>query len=296
MQWTDWRLVAIYLLASVPGCSSGTNYSGPNLDTQSGNAAITTRTDESNKSHNSNDVSVQLSPVSPAFNRQIIYNADVSVEVGDIDGLAEQLNARLKELEGFVSNFSEQRYAGDRRTATWTIRIDATKFLDLLKWLDDESNVLRKQVTSKDVTEEYVDLNARLTNKKVTEKRLTFLLEERSGKLEEVLAFEKEIDRTREEIERFEGRLRLLRDQIALSTIMLTAATRIDYLAPKPTNLATSISETWGQSVGKLQGFCTWLLIVFVGLVPWLPILAALVGLCWFAKATWSARTGQRLI
>lgn len=109
MQWTNWRLVAIFLLTSVTGCSSGTNHSGQNLDTLSGNTAVTTRTDESNKSHNSNDVSVQLSPVSPAFNRQIIYNADISVEVGDIDGLEEQLNVRLKELQGFVSNFSEQQ-------------------------------------------------------------------------------------------------------------------------------------------------------------------------------------------
>ena len=63
MRWKDWRLAAIFLLASVVGCSSGTsnNNSAAYLDTISGDAAVTTQTDASNKSSYSNDMSVQPS-------------------------------------------------------------------------------------------------------------------------------------------------------------------------------------------------------------------------------------------
>jgi chromosome segregation ATPase len=209
----------------------------------------------------------------------------VDLEVTDLDQMTTQLNAQLQQLQGFVSNFSEHRRDGDRRTATWTIRIDASKFSEFLKWLDGEANVVRKQITSKDVTEDYIDLKARLSNKQATEKRLAKLLEENAGKLEEVLAFEREIDRTREEIERIEGKLRLLEDQLALSTIKLIASTRLDYLATQPVMLSTSVSETWSQSIGSLQKLGKVLLLLCVGAVPWLPILAMVVAIItWLAK------------
>lgn len=262
----------------IAGCSSGANtLSTAYLDVAAESAAVAQAASANQQT--GGESKSELSPATgPAINRQIIYHADIAVEVSDIESLSEQINVRLRELKGFVSNFSEQRFAGDRRTATWTIRVDASKFLDLLSWLDKESNVLRKQVTSKDVTEEYVDLNARLENKRSTEKRLVALLEQHSGKLDEVLAFEREIDRTREEIERIEGRLRLLGDQIALSTVTLSASTRVEYETPKPPTLATSIHETWNRSLGSFQNVCKQLLLGFVGITPWLPVMVVAVG------------------
>ena len=110
-------------------------------------ASVTTQAGESNEGSSSNEGTVQLSPTSPAIYRQIIYDAEISVEVSDIDRLTEQLNFRLRELQGFVSNFNEQRFEGDRRTATWTVRIDATKFLDFLKWLDYETRSIHRSET-----------------------------------------------------------------------------------------------------------------------------------------------------
>lgn len=75
--------------------------------------------------------------------------------------------------------------------------------------------------SSKDVSEEYYDVEARIRNKQKTESRLVTLLEKEAGNLEQVLKVEEKLDRVREEIERMQGRLRVLRDQTSLATVTL---------------------------------------------------------------------------
>jgi hypothetical protein len=290
MRFFYWLSAGLIGLTSILGCGREINggNSSSYLENASSEAVLVKHTEGSDKTPSNINASAgnaEASAKGPILSRHIVYSAEVDLEVTDLDQMTTQLNAQLQQLQGFVSNFSEHRRDGDRRTATWTIRIDASKFSEFLKWLDGEANVVRKQITSKDVTEDYIDLKARLSNKQATEKRLAKLLEENAGKLEEVLAFEREIDRTREEIERIEGKLRLLEDQLALSTIKLIASTRLDYLATQPVMLSTSVSETWSQSIGSLQKLGKVLLLLCVGAVPWLPILAMVVAIItWLAK------------
>ena len=65
--------------------------------------------------------------------------------------------------------------------------------------------VREESQNSSDVTSQYVDLQARLTNARNTEQRLTDLLRERTGKLPEVVDVEREISRVREGIERMQS-------------------------------------------------------------------------------------------
>src|SRR5207253_1956377 len=75
---------------------------------------------------------------------------------------------------------------------------------------------------AEDVGEEFVDVSARVSNARRLEERLITLLATRTGKLEDVLAVERELARVREEIERYEGRLRYLRSRVALSSLSVT--------------------------------------------------------------------------
>jgi hypothetical protein len=77
-------------------------------------------------------------------------------------------------------------------------------------------------VTAEDVGEEFVDVQARMTNARRLEARLIDLLARRTGKLGDVVDVVHELARVREEIERYEGRLRYLRSRIAVSTLTLT--------------------------------------------------------------------------
>jgi hypothetical protein len=94
--------------------------------------------------------------------------------------------------------------------------------------------VERVDVQAQDVGEEFVDVTARVANARRLEARLVELLARRTGKLEEVLAVERELARVREEIERHEGRLRYLRTRTATSTLTVTVHERAPLLADAP--------------------------------------------------------------
>lgn len=217
---------------------------------------------------------VALQTQSDTAKRQIIYSASIEAETAEFDSFAGQLRDQLTALGGFVADFHEQRHSGDQRHGTWTVRVDASQFDALLAWLDETAHVLRKDVTSQDMTEEYIDLTARLSNKRNTEQRLAALLAERPGKLDEVLAMEREIDRVREEVERIEGRLRFIDERVALSTVQISVRTRVEYSPSQSPDFATQVAETWDQSLGNLLQLGSSIVLVIIGLVPWLPLLA----------------------
>lgn len=224
--------------------------------------------------------SMQDAAEKPVVKRQIIHSAKVKVETAEIDEFSRNLNAKLEELGGFVAQQDAQRYSGERRVVNWTLRIDASQFDTLLDWIDTSVIVTNKEITSADITEEFVDLTARLENKKNTEQRLAKILEDRPGKLEDVLAVEREIDRVREEVERIEGRLRYLKERVSLSTITLTASTRVEFVQPTEATFSTRASEAWTTSLYNVRKFCEGLAIIAVAVAPWTPfiLVIAIVG------------------
>ena len=78
----------------------------------------------------------------------------------------------------------------------------------------------RKEISSQDVTEQYIDLEARMNAKKKLEKRYLELLS-KANKVSEILEIEKELAVIREEIEAKEGQLKYLQSQISMSTITI---------------------------------------------------------------------------
>jgi hypothetical protein len=100
--------------------------------------------------------------------------------------------------------------------------VPAARFDELVRGLDPIGRVEAVNVHTEDVGEEYVDVAARVANSRRLEERLVQLLATRTGRLDDVLAVERELARVREEIERSEGRLRYLRTRAAMSTLTVT--------------------------------------------------------------------------
>ena len=107
----------------------------------------------------------------------------------------------------------------------------------------------RNHVGSQDVTEEYVDLEARIRNKREEEKRLLKHLADSTGKLEDILAVEKELSRVRGEAEQMEGRLRFLADRAELSTVTIEASEWKDFKPPVAATFRTQVGRTFFLSV-----------------------------------------------
>src|SRR5262249_27737277 len=103
-------------------------------------------------------------------------------------------------------------------------------------------------------------------------------LEKSTGKLEDILAVEKELTRVRGEIERFQGRRQYLEKLSALTTVTVTIHERKNYVPDKSQAPAfgTTVARTFEGSLDVLASFGKGLVLLIVALVPWLVVLVLL--------------------
>jgi len=140
--------------------------------------------------------------------------------------------------------------------------------------------------SGEEVTEQYVDLEARLTNARNTELRLTDLLRQRTGKLSDVLAVEKSIDEVRGSIERMEAEKKNLGNRVDFATLTLRVTE--DYKAQMqvlPTSLLTRFQNA---AVDGYRGMVDGVAAVLLTLLSYGPSLLLWAALLFFpVRAAW---------
>lgn len=205
----------------------------------------------------------------------IIRNGSASVLVDSLElGISAVQQLALR-FGGYVGNTSLS--AGDYqvRSATLELKIPAARFDSAIAGLKPLGKVESVTSTAEDVGEEFVDITARVANAKRLETRLVELLATRTGKLEDVLAVERELARVREEIERYEGRLRYLSSRVAVSTLAITVHERAPLVSATPGEnvLLDAFRSAWRNFVRYIAGFIALLGII----VPSVALLALLM-------------------
>lgn len=211
----------------------------------------------------------------------IIRNGHVVVEVDSLEPAIERVRQLAISLGGSIGNLSMHLGEEQIRSATVEMRIPAARFDDALTGLAPLGDVEQSNATAQDVGEEFVDVSARVANAKRLEQRLIDLLANRTGRLEDVLAVERELARVREEIERYEGRLRFLSSRVATSTILASLHEPRPLVASTPgTNIiAEAFRDMWRNFVRFIAT-----LIESLGLL--VPV-AALAWIAWRATRRW---------
>jgi Domain of unknown function (DUF4349) len=150
--------------------------------------------------------------------RYLIKNATLSLEVQDARQASTALVAAVQTAGGYVADTHEAVDALGQRSVTVQARVPFGRFDRSMQQIEALGKVLERQVSAEDVTEEFVDSQAKLRNLKRTESRLLEHLG-RTGKLADTLLVEKELNRVRGEIEQLEGRLRFLQHRVTFSTL-----------------------------------------------------------------------------
>ena len=149
--------------------------------------------------------------------RSVVYIGRLSVEVNDVNTTVQRIQSDVSRMNGFVADLSIVN--GERsKSGTITIRVPQDRFFRAIHLIEQLGEVKDKQISSQDVTETQIDLQARLNNAHATEKRLLDLLE-KSVNVKDILQVEKELARVRGEIERIQGQLTFLERRIEFSTI-----------------------------------------------------------------------------
>lgn len=210
---------------------------------------------------------------SQAASGQEIVPGSMLVRVGQASVQVDSLNAgiaRVRDLArrtgAIVANTSMEGGREQTRAASLELRIPSERFDDAINGLAPIGKLESVKVNVQDVGEEFVDVQARVTNARHLEQRLVDLLATRTGKLADVLSVERELARVREEIERYEGRLRYLRSRAAVSTLTIAVHEPFPIVAERPG--ARPIRDAFIQAWRNLLGFTAGFIALLGILVP----------------------------
>jgi hypothetical protein len=175
-------------------------------------------------------------PDSPHSAAMLVYTASLSMAVYQVEPGLDAVEHLAGEERGYLSV---------RQDNAVTIRVPRDRFEETIARIEKLGEVTHRDIKAQDVTDEFVDIAARLKNAYGIRDRLNDLLSKAAVK--EALEIEKELGRVTEDIERMEGKLKLLRDQIAFSTITVSFAP-IASQSVHDTQLITPFP--WLQSIG----------------------------------------------
>lgn len=223
-------------------------------------------------------------PSAPAdgYERKLIYKAGVTMEVESYARSQSEVRGMVAAAGGYILQFSE--YNSEReKGGTYVLKVPAAGFVGLIDELERMQPIsLQRSMQGQDVTEEYVDLAARLKAKQVVEARLLAFME-KAARTDELIAFSNELGKVQEEIERIKGRIRYLDQNVDYSTIELRmfeklapGAAKADG-APKPA-VAERAWNAMKASGSVLASFFQGLIVVLAGALPVAAVLA-LIGI-----------------
>ena len=214
-----------------------------------------------------------LPPVSvPEITNMVIRTGTASIEVDSLQSAIARLKQLSARVGGYVANSNIESGKSQLRQAVMEVKIPATRFDEALTGLNPIGKLESVNVEAQDVGEEFVDVNARMENARRLERRLIDLLATRTGKLKDVLDVEQSLAQVREEIERYQGRIRYLQAHTAVSTLTVTMHEPIPVVgAAGKSVMGEAFAQAWRNLVALIA-----FVIQALGIVLPLGIVAAL--------------------
>jgi hypothetical protein len=232
---------------------------------------------------------------SKAGERKIIYNATIELVVKDLQETEAKIKALVDKDGGNIAQFHQDRRYGDQLETTWRVRIPVANFESFVDTVAELGIPESRRIESEEVTEQFIDLKAGLTNAKSAEKEYQRFLEDRTKNVDEIARIYDMLRQVRKEIEKYEGQLRHLNDRIALTTVTIIAREDKEYTPPQAPNFATTIKDTFSGSLGSLKEFGKGCVLFLVAIAPWLPLALVIAIPTWhfFIRRRKSRRASQ---
>src|SRR5215831_11650683 len=206
-----------------------------------------------------------------AFDRKIIRNANLTVEVSSATDSQRKIVSIAESHQGFVvTSEATQKNSDDRTkpeiTVNLVVRVPAAQFNQVMEEIRAVgARVIQEKVSGQDVTEEFIDLEARIKNQKALESQFIEIMK-RAGKVDDALSVQSELASVRTEIEKLEGRRRFLENQSSLSTINIT-------LQPPPaivnaTGFWYSVRSAFSDGVDVAAAIVLFLIRAVIAILP----------------------------
>ena len=203
--------------------------------------------------------------------RKIIRNATLTLEVEEPAKALQRIASIAESRGGFVVTSDSRQQTGARgerayETITVELRVPAAQFDSALNDIRDAGGkVTAQKITGKDVTEEYIDLEARLRTQRALEAQLLEIMK-RAQEVEDAISVQRELTNVRTEIERVEGRRRFLENQSSLSTITVTLQPPAPFIGN--TGGFRSVGTAFGEGVEVAAAITLFFIRLLVALIP----------------------------
>ncbi len=200
-------------------------------------------------------------------NLKLIKESYLAFETDDLEKTFSEISTVIKKYEGYIQDDNSSKNY-NRTTRRLIIRIPTKNFQNTIDDVSENVDYFdNKKVSLKDVTEEFIDLEARLKAKQELEKRYLELLK-KAKNVKELLEIEKELSHIREEIEAKQGRLKYLQNKVSLSTINIEF-----YKITSESKVTKSYgSKMWGAIVSGFDGLSSF----FLGILNIWPLIIIL--------------------
>lgn len=195
--------------------------------------------------------------------QKIIKTARLVYETKDVEATHAKILQLASQYKGFVqSDNSGKGY--NRISRNMMVRVPTEHFMDFIHGVSEGVAYFdQKDISRQDVSEEFVDLEARLKAKRELENRYLELLKQ-AKTVKDMLEIERELSNIREEIEAKQGRLQFLQNRVSMSTITLEFYTL---------TAETGVTKSYGQKmINSLKGGWDGISVFFLGILYLWPL------------------------
>ena len=220
--------------------------------------------------------------------RAVVRTATMAIRTDDVRAAALQAQQFLSEPKGeYVESADIDDSDKDHHRADLVLRVEATRLEAVLTQLRELGEVTTERIDGEDVTDQMVDLGARLENERRVEAELLELLETRKNdKLDEVLAVRRELNGVREQIERLAAQQDNLSRMVRLARVAVMFRTEVKEPEPQPEQgvwgrFVERMDAAWDDGLDALLGTIAGLVRVLVGGAFWFGLAAVLGAFAW---------------
>jgi hypothetical protein len=247
----------------------------------------------------SNAQSSIAKPVPPVeqqpIQRKIIRNGKLTLEIENPGEGQQKITAIVESHNGFVitSEFSQFSRAIDNQSVTIAVRVPAAQFNETLAEIHAVgTRIIFENITGQDVTEEFLDLQARMRTQKALEEQLLQIMK-KTGNVSNALEVQRELTNVRTEIERITGRTQFLENQSALSTITILLQTPSAIVAASTSGVGDKFKRAFADGIRFALGIILFLIRALFALTP---ILVFIVYPIYFWRKRFSGRPITRTL
>ncbi len=203
--------------------------------------------------------------------RFIISTWDASIQTKTYDAFSAALNAKLKELNGYIDSFSEYNYDADRQ-AQIVARVPQENLDKFMVSLKENGTIMNQNKNNSDVTDEMIDTGSRKDALKAEETALIAILE-KAKTVNDIITVQDRLSNVRAELQSYSQKLQQLTNQVKYSTVNISVSevNRIVTPTQKFSKLAGSGFVNSLKSIGRgFRDFTVWFITVF----PYLVLIA----------------------